>query len=166
MSARKRHPYSRGRLIRWARQARPAGRTIFSLPSDAAPLSVLSTLDPQQFEASRAILHPSLRLHAAAWATAAFWLAADAVGEPQRRPGHAAILRARWQVAVREIDAAEYAALARLATGASFGAAFDAGFDLDEDAPIAAWLDGWLKSGVVTGIWRVEDFGDAGPPSA
>ena len=136
------------------------------LPAAGAPLSVLSTLDPQQFEASRAVLHPSLRLLEAAWATAAFWLAADAGGEPQWRPSHAAILRARWQVAVRETDAAEYAALARLANGDSFGAAFDAAFDLDEDAPIAAWLDGWLKSGVVTGIWRAEDFGDAGPPSA
>ena len=136
------------------------------LQADGAPLSMLSTLSPQQFEASRAILHPSLRLHAAAWATAALWLAADAVGEPQRRTGHAMILRARWQVAVSEIEAAEYAALARLANGEHFGAAFDAAFDLDEDAPIAAWLDGWLKSGVVTGIVRVEDFGEAGPPLA
>ncbi|MGO4478543.1 DUF692 family multinuclear iron-containing protein [Massilia sp. 2TAF26] len=137
-----------------------------SLPAEGAPLSVLPTLSPQQFEASRANLHPSLRLQAAEWATAAFWLAGDAVGEPQRRPGHAAILRARWQVAVRETDAAEYAALLRLANGESFGAAFDAAFDLDEDAPIATWLDGWLKSGLVTGIVRVEDFGEAGPPSA
>lgn len=136
------------------------------LRAEGAPLAVLPTLSPQQFEASRAVLHPSLRLQAAGWATAAFWLAADAAGEPQRRPGHAMILRARWQVAVREIDAAEYAALLRLANGESFGAAFDAAFDLDEDAPIAAWLDGWLKSGVVTAIVRVEDFGEAGPPTA
>jgi uncharacterized protein (UPF0276 family) len=63
------------------------------------------------------------------------------------RPAHVLILRARWQVAVRKIDAAEHAALARLAAGKRFGAAFDAAFDLDEDAPIAAWLDGWLKNG-------------------
>jgi hypothetical protein len=69
-----------------------------------------------------------------------------------RGPGHALILRARWQVTVRELAAAEHAALARLAAGASFGEAFDAAFDIDEEAPIAAWLDGWLKSGAVTGI--------------
>jgi hypothetical protein len=77
------------------------------------------------------------------------------------RPCHALILRARWQVIVRAIDAAEAAALARLAGGENFGAAFDAAFDLDEEAPIAAWLDGWLKSGVLAGIVR-----EAGPPSA
>lgn len=134
--------------------------------SGGGPLSVLAALNPQQFEASRAILHPSLRLHAADWATAAFWLEADAGGEPQRRPGHALVLRACWQVVVREIGPAEYAALVRLANGEDFGAAFDAAFDLDEDAPIAAWLDGWLKSGVVTGIARAGEFGEADPPTA
>jgi uncharacterized protein (UPF0276 family) len=122
----------------------------------ADPLAVLASLSPQQFEASRAILHPSLRLSASGWAVAAYWLAQqpDGPGVPgeMQRPGHALVLRARWQVAVREIGAAEHAALARLANGESFGAAFDAAFDLDEEAPIAAWLDGWLKSGVVVGI--------------
>jgi uncharacterized protein (UPF0276 family) len=130
------------------------------------PREVLAALSPQQFEASRAILHPSLRLHASSWAMAAFWLAQqagspDVSGEPQRQPGHGLVLRARWQVAVREIGAAEHAALAGLANGESFGAAFDAAFDLDEDAPIAMWLDGWLKNGVLTGIVR-----EAGPSSA
>jgi hypothetical protein len=87
---------------------------------------------------------------------AARWLADEpdglAVPEAMRGPGHALILRARWQVTVREAGAAEHAALARLAAGDRFGAAFDAAFDIDEDAPIAAWLDGWLKSGVVVGI--------------
>ncbi|CAH0274028.1 hypothetical protein SRABI118_03572 [Massilia sp. Bi118] len=131
------------------------------------PLDVLATLSPQQFEASRAILHPSLRLHASRWATAAIWLAEQPEGPDAPidtgRPGHALILRARWQVAVREIDAAEFAALARLAEGESFGAAFDAAFDLDEEAPIAAWLDGWLKNGVLTGI--VKEVREADPPA-
>jgi uncharacterized protein (UPF0276 family) len=132
--------------------------------ADADPRTVLASLGPQQFEASRAVLHPSLHLHASSWAIAAFWLAQQEKGaappaEPAPGPGHALILRARWQAAVREIGAAEYAALARLANGESFGAAFDAAFDLDEEAPIAAWLDGWLKNGVVTGIVQ-----DAGPP--
>jgi uncharacterized protein (UPF0276 family) len=125
--------------------------------ADADPRAVLASLNPQQFEASRAILHPSLRLHASGWAMAAFWLAqqnedAAASAEPAPGPGYTLILRPRWQAAVREIGAAEYAALARLANGESFGAAFDAAFDLDEESPIAAWLDGWLKNGVVTGI--------------
>jgi uncharacterized protein (UPF0276 family) len=128
-------------------------------PPEADPRAVLASLSPQQFEASRAILHPSLRLHASSWSMAAFWLTqqgddqgVSAPAEPAPGPGHALVLRARWQAAVREIGAAEYAALARLANGESFGAAFDAAFDLDEEAPIAAWLDGWLKNGVVTGI--------------
>jgi uncharacterized protein (UPF0276 family) len=132
--------------------------------ADADPRTVLASLSPQQFEASRAVLHPSLRLHASSWAMAAFWLAQQENGaappaEPAPGPGHALILRARWQAAVRAIGAAEYAALARLANGESFGVAFDAAFDLDEEAPIAAWLDGWLKNGVLTGIVQ-----DAGPP--
>jgi hypothetical protein len=76
------------------------------------------------------------------------------------RPGYALVLRARWQVSVRELGAAEYAALARLANGESVGAAFDAAFELDEEAPIAAWLDGWLKRGELREILR-----EAGPPS-
>jgi uncharacterized protein (UPF0276 family) len=131
----------------------------------AGPLAVLSGLSPQQFEASRAILHPSLRLYSSDWSTAALWLSAQPDGPPAPagldRPGHALVLRARWQVTVHGIEAAEAAALARLAEGESFGAAFDAAFDIDEEAPIATWLDGWLKRGVVTGIVR-----EAGSPSA
>jgi uncharacterized protein (UPF0276 family) len=120
------------------------------------PLAVLASLSPQQFEASRAILHPSLRLFASSWAVAALWLGQQpdgpAVPEDMHRPGRALVLRPRWQVAVREIGVAEHAALVQLANGENFGAAFDAAFDIDEDAPIAAWLDGWLKEGLVTGI--------------
>jgi uncharacterized protein (UPF0276 family) len=123
---------------------------------ERSPRSVLGTLNPEQFEASRASLHPSLRLHASDWSVAALWLAQQAgaadVDAPARRPSQALILRARWQVSARETGAAEHAALARLAAGASFGAAFDAAFDVDEDAPIAAWLDGWLNEGLLVGI--------------
>ena len=130
--------------------------------SKSSPWSVLAGLSPADFEASRAILHPSLRLHASSWDTAALWLANQQDGaadsQPLRRPSHALVLRTgwqvSWQVSVREIGAPEHAALACLAAGANFGAAFDAAFDVDEDAEIAAWLDGWLKSGVVTGIVR------------
>ena len=141
---------------------------------DGHPLSVLASLSPERFEASRAILHPSLRLHASRWAVAQTWLAAQSgdVLAPREleHPGHALVLRPRWQVSVREIGAAEHAALARLAEGESFGAAFDAAFDFIEAAgepgepPIAAWLDGWLKSGLMTGI--VAEAGEAGPPPA
>jgi uncharacterized protein (UPF0276 family) len=131
------------------------------------PRAVLATLSPQQFEASNAILHPSLRLHASRWATAAIWLAEQPEGPDAPidtgRPSHALILRARWQVTVREIDAAEYAALARLAEEDSFGAAFDTAFDVDEAAPIAAWLDAWLKNEVMTGIGK--EVREADPPA-
>jgi uncharacterized protein (UPF0276 family) len=131
-------------------------------PGDTDPWSVLAGLSPAQFEASRAILHPSLRLHASGWNTAALWLAHQSDGAvplaPLHRPSYALVLHAGaqggWEVTVRETGAAEHAALARLAAGDSFGAAFDAAFDVDEDAQIAAWLDGWLKSGAVTGIVR------------
>jgi hypothetical protein len=123
---------------------------------DGKPLAVLAALDPRQFEASRAELHPSLRLFASDWVVAALWQAHQPDGPPMPddmfRPAYALILRSRWQVTVRALTAAEHAALARLAAGESFGTAFDASFDIDEDAPIAAWLDGWLKEGVVTGI--------------
>jgi hypothetical protein len=125
---------------------------------DGKPLAVLASLDPQQFEASRAILHPSLGLFGSRWAVAALWRAHQAepddpaMAEDMREPDQVLILRARWQVTMRKPAAAEYAALARLAAGETFGAAFDAAFDIDEDAPIAAWLDGWLKEGLVTGI--------------
>jgi uncharacterized protein (UPF0276 family) len=148
--------------------------------ADGKPLAVLAGLSPQQFEASRAILHPSLRLLASNWAVAAYWLAhqpdgaaaqeaPDAPDAPNglRRPGHAVVLRARWRVTVRETGAAEHAALARLAAGDAFGPAFDAAFDIDEDAPVAEWLDGWLKSGLVTGIDAGITAGKgAGPSSA
>jgi uncharacterized protein (UPF0276 family) len=150
--------------LEWAVHTSWYAPDVHSVP-EAGLRAVLAALRPEQFEASRAILHPSLRLHASSWAMAAFWLAqqgsADVTGEPQRRPGHALVLRARWRVAVREIGAAEHAALLRLANGESFGAAFDAAFDLDEDAPIAVWLDGWLKDGVLKEIVR-----EAGPPPA
>jgi uncharacterized protein (UPF0276 family) len=124
--------------------------------ADGKPLAVLAGLSPPQFEASRAILHPSLRLLTSHWAVAECWLGHQpdgaAMPDDMWRPGHALVLRARWQVTVRETGAAEYAALSRLAAGDPFGAAFDAAFDIDEDAPVAAWLDGWLKSGVLSGI--------------
>lgn len=145
------------------------------------PRSVLARLSPARFEASRAILHPSLRLHASRWTTPALWLAAqagdadadaDAAG-PRERASHALVLRPRWQAIVRELGAAEHAALARLAHGEDFGAAFDAAFDLVgesgalDDVPIAAWLDGWIRDGVVQQIVKeAGEAGEAGPPSA
>jgi uncharacterized protein (UPF0276 family) len=140
--------------------------------ADGGPLPVLASLSPQQFEASRAILHPSLRLHVSRWATAEAWLAEQPDGlddvRELERPAHVLILRARWQVAVRKIDEAEHAALARLANGERFGAAFDAAFDLSEDAPIADWLDGWLTNGLVTGVVTgiVKENLEADPPAA
>jgi uncharacterized protein (UPF0276 family) len=122
----------------------------------ADPAAVLQTLTPAAFEAARAGLHPALRLQASRWATPALWLAHQApdAAFPAAMdvPGHARVLRSRWQVEVKAIDAAEHAALACLAAGATFGAAFDAAFALDEGFDVGARLRDWLAARVVIGV--------------
>ena len=113
-------------------------------------------LAPDAFEAARAALHPALRLHASPWATVALWQAHQ-VGGPDfpdtlRVDTYALVLRPRLDVEVRVSSAAEHAALACLARGATFGAALDAAFDLDGDFDVAAHLRRWLEGGIVTGI--------------
>ncbi|QJD98869.1 DUF692 family protein [Massilia forsythiae] len=121
-----------------------------SAPDAAA---VLAGLDPQGFEDSRAILHPSLRLHASDWATAPLWLAhqPDGPGFPQamRAPSRALVMRARFQVEVTPVPAAAYAALQQLEAGNSFGAALDAAFALDEEFDVGGHLGDWLGRGVL-----------------
>ena len=120
-----------------------------------APAS-LAGLDPAGFEASRARLHPALRLHASPWATAALWLAHQDGGPafPQQleRASHALLLRRRWTVEVMEIGAPEHAALACLRAGATFGAALDAAFALDEDFDVGGCLQRWLAPGVIEAL--------------
>jgi len=112
------------------------------------PAAALAGLDPDAFEASRAVLHPSLRLQASRWDVAALWQAhqADGPAFPQvlERAGQALVWRPRFQVELRTLGAAEYAALERLAAGDSFGAALDAAFAVDEDFDVAAHLGRWL----------------------
>jgi hypothetical protein len=122
---------------------------------EGAPAS-LAGLAPDAFEAARADLHPSLRLHASPWATAALWHAHQPGGpdfpEALRVDTFALVLRPRFDVDVRVVSAAEHAALACLARGATFGAALDAAFDLDGDFDVATRLRRWLEDGIVTGI--------------
>lgn len=120
------------------------------------PSSTLAGLDPDAFEACRAVLHPSLRPYRSEWAMPALWQAHQPDGpafpEMMEQPGHALVWRPRFQVEVRESGAAEHAALGRLAAGASFGAALDAAFELDEDFDVTAHLKRWLGEGGRTGM--------------
>jgi hypothetical protein len=122
---------------------------------EGAPPS-LAGLAPDVFEGARAVLHPSLRLHASPWATAALWHAHQPGGpdfpDVLRADTHALVLRPRLDVDVRASGAAEHAALASLARGETFGAALDAAFDLDGDFDVATHLRRWLEDGIVTGI--------------
>jgi uncharacterized protein (UPF0276 family) len=110
-------------------------------------------LHPDSFEASGALLHPSLRLHASDWATPALWRAHQPEGPafPQEmaRASHALVLRPRFRVEVMDSSAAEVAALARLAAGACFGAALDAAFEADADFDLGAHLRRWLEYRIV-----------------
>jgi uncharacterized protein (UPF0276 family) len=125
-------------------------------PEADTPSAALAGLAPDAFEAARAVLHPSLRLHASPWATVALWRAHQADGpdfpdELQART-HALVLRPRLDVAVEAIGAAEHAALACLARGGTFGAALDAAFDVDGDFDVAAHLRRWLDGGMLVGL--------------
>jgi uncharacterized protein (UPF0276 family) len=119
------------------------------------PTASLAGLAPDAFEAARAVLHPSLRLHASPWATVALWRAHQ-VGGPDfpdalHTRTHALVLRPRFDVTVEVIGAAHYAALVCLARGKTFGAALDAAFDVDEDFDVAAHLRHWIEGGIVVG---------------
>jgi hypothetical protein len=125
-------------------------------PDADGPPATLAGLAPDAFEAARAVLHPSLRLHASPWATAALWHAHQDGGpdfpDVLRADTHALVLRPRFDVRVEAIGAAEHAALSRLARRDTFGAALDAAFDVDGDFDVAAHLRRWLDRGIVTKI--------------
>jgi uncharacterized protein (UPF0276 family) len=127
----------------------------FAPAADAAP-AALAGLAPDAFEAARALLHPSLRLHASPWATVALWRAHQADGpdfpDELQAQTHALVLRPRLDVAVEAIGAAEHAALACLARGGTFGAALDAAFDVDGDFDVAAHLRRWLDGEMLVGL--------------
>jgi uncharacterized protein (UPF0276 family) len=125
-------------------------------PDSQDPAAALAGLDPAVFEASRAVLHPSLRLHASNWATLALWRAHQPEGPvfPQQMqgPSHALVLRPRFSVEVLDSTPAELAALARLAAGEDFGAALDAAFAVDGGFDLGAHLKRWLAKGIVATI--------------
>jgi uncharacterized protein (UPF0276 family) len=131
----------------------------YAADADAAAgtaAAALAGLDPDAFEASRALLHPALRLHASPWATAALWRSQqpdgpalpDDVGQACR----ALVLRRGWEVVVEEIGAAGHAALACLLDGGTFGMALDAAFALDEEFDVGGYVRRWLESGAIVGI--------------
>ena len=121
----------------------------------ATPAATLAGLAPDAFEAARAVLHPSLRLHASPWATVALWRAHQAGGpdfpDDLHARTHALVLRPRFDVTVEVIDAADHAALACLARGDTFGVALDTAFDVDGDFDVAAHLRRWIEGGIVVG---------------
>lgn len=125
-------------------------------PDADTPAASFAGLAPDAFEAARAALHPSLRLHASPWATVALWRAhqdgGPAFPDELQTTTHALVLRPRFDVVVETVDAAEYAALACLARGGTFGAALDAAFDVDGDFDVAARLRRWLDRGMVAGV--------------
>jgi len=125
----------------------------FAPDSDAAPPQVT---DPAAFEASRAVLHPALRLHASRWATPALWHAHQEDGAPWPAAldtaGHALVRRVGWRVDVIAIGAAEHAALARLAAGETVGAALDAAFEIDAAFDVGEAVRRWLTEGVIVGL--------------
>lgn len=132
------------------------------LAPDLAPLGpeALAGMSPDALEAARFTLHPSVSLLRSRWAIAALWQAHQPGGPAL--PAHvdapctALVVRRGWRVEVVELDAAQAAALDRLAEGASFGAALDAALaaaSAAEGAPdIGAMLQGWFRLGVVAAI--------------
>jgi len=113
----------------------------------------LDGLTPEAFEALRPRTHRTLRLFASSFAAPALWRAHQdqdaAFPAEMAAASYARVVRVRWQVEVREIGAAEHAALACLAAGGSFGAALDAAFVLDEDFDVGARLLAWVREGVL-----------------
>jgi uncharacterized protein (UPF0276 family) len=132
-------------------------------PDADGPRATLAGLAPAAFEAARAVLHPSLRLHASPWATVALWRAhqdgGPAFPEALSVDTRALVLRPRGDVIVDAIGAPDYAALACLARGGTFGMALDAAFDLDGDFDVAAHLWRWLEGRIVTAIVAGGDGG-------
>jgi uncharacterized protein (UPF0276 family) len=127
----------------------------YAADCDAAPVG-LACLDPAQFEASRARLHPSVRLHASSWATVAVWRThgLDPGPWPDRldAASYALVLRRRFRVEVEELDAAEHAALAQLAAGEAIGAALDAACRLDDGFDVAGCVGRWLTHGTIVAV--------------
>ncbi|WP_322404734.1 DUF692 family multinuclear iron-containing protein [Massilia luteola] len=138
-------------------------------PDADGPRATLAGLTPAAFEAARAVLHPSLRLHASPWATVALWRAhqdgGPAFPDVLRVDTRALVVRPRGDVIVDTIGAPDYAALGCLARGGTFGMALDAAFDLDGDFDVAAHLRRWLDGRVVTAIVTGGDGDSAGGAS-
>lgn len=100
---------------------------------DAAPLTLpdVQAAGAGQVDAWQLALHPAAVLYRSPWRAAAIWLAHDAAARHAMPAGPvgetlALVYRDGWTARVREIDAAEAAALGVLAGGADLGAALAA----------------------------------------
>jgi hypothetical protein len=129
-----------------------------------APDAAAVTLDDvraagaSQFDAWRLALHPAAALFRSRWRAAAIWLAHQAPAAhamPASAEGDtlALVYRGGWTARVRELDAAEAAALAVLAAGATLGEALAAAqaAHCPAGAPFAPapLLLRWLDDGVL-----------------
>jgi len=112
----------------------------------------IARLDPAQLEARPFTLHPACSLYESAWATVGLWLAHQPDGaafpDAMATPCRGVVVRSGWEARVLALDAAAYAALKRLAAGASFGKALDAAFEVDDAFDVAGQLNSWLANGV------------------
>lgn len=122
----------------------------------ALTAAALGTVAPEAWPALRFALHPSVRVLACEWPVHAVRAAVDR-GEPAADPEPGATPLCVWRqdLAVFHcpLDAAEFAALAAVETGASFGevCATTDGLAADGDTPqrmaeaLARWLaNGWI----------------------
>lgn len=118
--------------------------------------AVLAAIVPERLEAATLRLHPACHLLASRWALFSLWQAHQPGGAafPTQLRDDSYVLLARplWKTEVLALSHAAYAALARLAEGASFGAALDAAFDIDEQFDIAGNLGRWMELGLIVAI--------------
>ncbi len=127
-------------------------RSYYAADTPALDGAALAALSPEQFEELRPRLHPACSLVASRFAVVPLWLAhqeggAHAFPDMMDEPSYAMAARPRYKPELAPLDAANHAALAALAQGASMGAALDAAFDIDEQFDVAARLRQWLALG-------------------
>ena len=118
--------------------------------ADAAAIdsATLASWSPLQFEAARVRLHPACHVMSVDWDVAGIWQAHQGgtvmLPADLRRPSHVLLARPAWTPLVLNSTAAEHAALAVLAPGATLGDGLDAAFAVDAAFDLTAHLQRWL----------------------
>jgi uncharacterized protein (UPF0276 family) len=129
-------------------------RAHYAPAAEAVTAGQLAALTPERLEQCTMTLHPACSLHASPRAVVPLWLAHQP-GAGQDFPAqmaqasHGIVLRPQWQARLLPLSPAAHAALAQLASGATFGAALDAAFALDEQFDIGGELGRWLEHRVI-----------------